>query len=199
MEAVAAVLDPHAEVVLHDLALDEIVAIYNAFSGRRVGDPSLLSELPPPGESRSGLLGPYEKVSTQGRRLLSVSAPVCDEEGKQRGLLCVNIDKSPVDELLRVVSGLVGPSVQPRPAALFERDWREQITLLVDAWCRERHRRRDQLSRAERLELVASLDEADLFATRHAAQHAAHAMGVSRATVYSLLQESRRVREANRD
>lgn len=193
MEAVVAVLAPHAEVVLHDLERDEIVLIRGAFSGRRPGDPSLLSELPPQGDHEQGaVIGPYEKVTAQGRRLLSVSVPVRDERGERRGLLCVNIDKSPVDELVRAVSALAGPVVQARPAALFERDWREQIALLVDGWCNDRGRLRDQLTRAERLELVGRLDAADLFATRHAGQHAALAMAVSRATVYSLLKESRR-------
>lgn len=193
MDALAAVLAPYAEVVLHDLDCDEIVAIRNGFSRRRVGDPSLLSELPSQ-EAQDGrdlVLGPYEKVTAEGHRLLSVSAVVVDEQGKRRGLLCLNLDQAPVDELRRAVEALGGPHMQSRPAALFERDWREQIALLVDDWCRQQSRPRDQLRRAERLELIRQLDAADLFATRHAAQHAAEALGVSRATVYSLLKNAR--------
>jgi len=40
--AIAALLHPHAEVVVHELATDTIVAIWNPFSGRTVGDPSLM-------------------------------------------------------------------------------------------------------------------------------------------------------------
>lgn len=193
MEAMAA-LNPHVEVVLHDLERDVIVFICNGFSGRTVGEASLLSELPAPLTPAQALLGPYEKVGTDGRRLLSASAVILDEQGDRRGLLCINVDQSPVDDLLRAATVLAGPAPHPRPPALFERDWREQIALLVDAWCRERHRRRDQLTRADRLELIGVLDGADLFATRHASQHAAQALDVSRATVYALLQQSRAAR-----
>ncbi|WP_193366537.1 PAS domain-containing protein, partial [Inquilinus limosus] len=41
-EAVAALLGPEAEVVLHELATDTILRIVNPLSRRRPGDPSLL-------------------------------------------------------------------------------------------------------------------------------------------------------------
>jgi hypothetical protein len=71
-QAVADLLHPHVEVVLHDLERDTIVRLWNGFSNRRPGDPSLLSELP--GDpSRGSVLGPYEKVTADGRRLTSPS------------------------------------------------------------------------------------------------------------------------------
>ena len=44
-EAIARLLSPHAEVVLHDPATDSVLAIWNPLSKRTVGDPSLLGEL----------------------------------------------------------------------------------------------------------------------------------------------------------
>lgn len=38
-EALARLLSPHAEVVLHDPAADEVAAIWNPLSGREPGDP----------------------------------------------------------------------------------------------------------------------------------------------------------------
>lgn len=193
--AIARLLSPNAEVVLHDIATDTIVGMWNGFSNRRPGDPSLLSDLLPDIEDGQMFVGPYEKVTTDGRRLTSISAAVCDADGKARGLLCVNIDQSPLDGVLAVLTKLAKPPVSPRPPALFERDWREQIAVTVESWCQERHLARSSLSRAQRLELTAELDRADLFATRHAAAHAAQALGVSRATVYSLLREARAGRD----
>ena len=46
--AVAALLHPHAEVVAHDVERDVIVGMWNGFSGRAVGDPSLIDDLPEP-------------------------------------------------------------------------------------------------------------------------------------------------------
>jgi predicted transcriptional regulator YheO len=38
-EALAALLAPHGEIALHDLAADRIVALWTPISGRSVGDP----------------------------------------------------------------------------------------------------------------------------------------------------------------
>jgi predicted transcriptional regulator YheO len=184
VEAVVALLHPHAEVVLHDVEPDRIAAIWNSWSGRVPGDRSLITaeDLPTDGK----VLGPYEKVGTDGHRITSVSVLV--ENGA--GLLCVNLDRFPLDEAIDALSRFAA-AVEPRPQALFERDWREQIALTVDAWCRDQRLARDRLSRTQRLELVRHLDALGLFATRRAAEHLALTLGISRATVYALIKEAR--------
>jgi len=189
-EGIARLLAPHGEVVLHDIASDTIVGIWNAISGRKVGDPALLAELPE-APADASVVGPYEKVTADGRRLTSVSSFVSGPRGRPVGVLCVNWDRSPIDTVVAALTSFASPALTDRPRALFDRDWREQIALTVDAWCRERQVDRARLSRSQRREIVTELDAADLFATRHAAQHAALALGVSRATVYSLLQDVR--------
>ncbi|HET7012648.1 MAG TPA: PAS domain-containing protein [Streptosporangiaceae bacterium] len=187
--AIAALLTPYGEVVVHELATDRIVAIWNGFSGRKVGDPALLEDLPdslPPG----GVYGPHEKVLVDGRRISSVSAIVVDAAGVACGLLCVNLDRSPLDSLTELLSAFAAP-VQPRPPELFNRAWNEQIALAVDQECREAGLRRDALTRADRKAIVASLNARGLFETRNAAEHAARALRTSRATVYTLLKEVR--------
>jgi predicted transcriptional regulator YheO len=187
--AIATLLTPYGEVVVHELATDRILAIWNGFSGRKVGDPALLDDLPgalPPG----GVYGPYEKVLVDGRRISSVSAIVADADGVACGLLCVNLDRSPLDSLTELLSAFAAP-VQPRPPELFNRAWNEQIALAVDHECRERGLRRDALTRADRKAIVAGVDAQGLFETRHAAEHAARALRTSRATVYTLLKEVR--------
>ena len=82
-------------------------------------------------------------------------------------------------------------AVEPRPPALFERDWREEINLLVDGWCRAGQLARRGMSAAQRRELVAHLDGKGVFGVRHSATHVATALGVSRATVYGLLKACR--------
>ncbi len=188
--AIAALLHPHGEVVLHDLATDTVVAIWNPLSGRAPGDPSLLDELPASWDERP-VQGPYGRVLADGREIGSVSAVVPDAAGVARGLLCVNLDRSPLLDLAQALARVAAP-VQERPPELFDRDWRERIALEVDGRLRERGLDRARLRRADRLALVADLDALGLFATRNAAEHAARALGVSRATVYALLKEARR-------
>jgi D-arginine utilization repressor len=194
--AIARLLHPYAEVVLHDLATDTVVGLWNPSPGRRVGEPSLLEELPEAWRDRP-VQGPYRKVLANGRELSSISAVVNDAEGRPRGLLCINLDRTPLVDLAGLFARLAAPT-ESRPPELFERDWREQIALTVDERCREQGLDRRTLTRADRRALVEHLEEGGLFATRKAADHAASALGVSRATVYALLQEVRRDREAAR-
>jgi len=189
-EVVAALLAPHAEVVVHDLATDRILAIWNAFSGRRPGDSSLLAELPESWET-APVQGPYAKTGRDGGQLSAVSAVLRDEDGTPRGLLCVNLDRSPLLDLRAALDELFAPRVA-QPPELFERDWREAINDHVEAFVREyAHGDRRRLTREQRLELVRGLDAAGLFAVRRAADHVASATRLSRATVYALLKQAR--------
>jgi D-arginine utilization repressor len=188
-EAIVALFAPLAEVAVHDIRRDRVVGIWNPVSGRKVGDRSLIAELPSyPDDAR--VIGPYAKVLADGRAITSVSVVLRNAKGAQRGLLCINFDRSPLDGTIDLFVRFAAP-VEDRPAELFEKDWREQILLVVDEECRSRQLRRERLTRDQRLDLVRVLDERGLFATRNAAAHAGRALGVSRTTVYALLKEAR--------
>jgi D-arginine utilization repressor len=188
-EAIVALFHPFAEVAVHDVRRDRICAIWNLISERNVGDRSLLDELPPYAED-ARVIGPYPKVLADGRAITSVSVVLHNAKGAKRGLLCIDFDRSPLDGIIELLSRFAAP-VQERPPELFDRDWREQIVRLVDGECRARRLSRDRLTRGQRLDLVRLMDKRGLFSTRHAAAHAARALGVSRTTIYALLKEAR--------
>jgi len=188
-EAIVALFAPYAEVAVHDIRRDRIVGIWNALSKRRVGDRSRSDELPPQSEDVR-VIGPYPRVLADGRSITSVGVVLRNATNAPRGLLWISLDRSPFDAMIDVLVRFAAP-VEDRPAELPDRDWREQILLVVDEECRSRHLRRERLSRDQRLELVRVLDDRGLFATRNAAAHAAGALGVSRTTVYALLKEAR--------
>jgi predicted transcriptional regulator YheO len=182
-------LAPHGEVALHDLASDRIVALWNPISGRQVGDPSLIAELGDLGAD--GPIGPYPTTLPDGRRVTAVSAVVPDAEGRPSGLLCVNVDRTPLDALAAIATTWLVPRVDP-PDPLLRRDWRELIGRRVGDFCAGRGVRAAHLDAASRLELVRLLDGEGLFAVRRAADLVAGALGVSRATVYADLKTCRR-------
>jgi D-arginine utilization repressor len=188
--AIAALLHPHAEVVLNDIATDRIVGIWNPLSGRKVGDPAYVADLPAD-EGAGPLVGPYRKALVDGRELTCVTAVVPGPDGTPHGLFCLNLDRSPLEGAAELLRSFAAPVAGP-PADLFARDWREQIAQTVDEECRNLGLRRDRLTREDRLALVGLLDARRLFGTRGAAEHAARALEVSRATVYTLLKEARR-------
>ena len=188
-EAIVALFHPFVEVAVHDIRRDRLVGIWNPMSARKLGEASLLDGFPVAGDQR-GFVGPYGKVLPDGRHVTSVSVVLRNGKGALRGLLCINVDRSPFDAMIDRLVRFAAP-VDDRPAELFDKDWREQIALVVDEECRSRHLRRDRLTRLQRLELVRVLDDRGLFATRNAAAHAGRALGVSRTTVYALLKEAR--------
>ncbi|MFF7183088.1 PAS domain-containing protein [Streptomyces sp. NPDC008121] len=189
-QAVALLLGPYAEVVLHDPDTDRILAIWNPMGSRGPGDPSLLGELDALDPSARDVFGPYEKLLADGRRLSSVSAVLREPDGKAAAVLCVNLDRTPLEQAAAVLSAFGAPTA-PRPEPLFEQDWNERVQHIVGAYVRECGRPVERLTRADRLAVLARLDEAKVFAVRRAAPVVAAALRVSRSTLYGLLAELR--------
>ncbi|MFI1869759.1 transcriptional regulator [Streptomyces jumonjinensis] len=189
-QAVALLLGPYAEVVLHDPDADRILAVWNPMTSRGPGDPSLLGELDALDPSARDVFGPYEKLLADGRRLSSVSAVLRDPGGKASAVLCVNLDRTPLEQAAAVLSAFGAPSAA-RPEPLFEQDWSERIQHTVGAYVRESGRPVERLTRQDRLAVLGRLDEAGVFAVRRAAPVVAGALRISRSTLYSLLAELR--------
>jgi len=190
-EAIARLLSPHAEVVLHDPATDSVFATWNPLSKQNVGDPSLLGELDQLTPVGTDVYGPYSKSLPDGRRLSSVSTVIRDEDGHPDAVLCVNVDRSAFDAAARILAAFAAPIIA-QPAALFARDWPEQLNDMVAAFVRDRSTTLAGLSKLDRLDLVAQLDAAGVFDHRLSVPEAARAMGISRSAVYQLLALTRR-------
>ncbi|MCU7826324.1 transcriptional regulator [Kitasatospora sp. DSM 101779] len=185
-QAVALLLGPYAEVVLHDAERDRVLAIWNPHAGRAPGDPSLLGELDRLEPAAQDVFGPYEKLLADGRRLSSVSAVLRGEDGRPSAVLCVNLDRTPLDQAAAVLSRFAAPTVE-RPEPLFEQDWTERVQEIVGTHVRERGRPVERFGRVERMEVLADLDRAGVFAVRRAVPVVATALKASRSTVYALL------------
>lgn len=187
-QAVALLLGPYAEVVLHDARRDRVLAIWNPMTARKPGDPSLLGELDRLDPSSDGVYGPYEKLLPDGRRLSSVSAVLREPDGSASAVLCVNLDRTPLEQAAALAAGFAAPTA-PRPEPLFERDWTECVHQIVGAFVQARGRPVERLGRDDRLAVLAELDAAGVFTVRRAVPFVAGALKASRSTVYALLAE----------
>ena len=190
-EAVARLLSPHAEVVLHDPGTDRVLAIWNAFSGRVAGDPSLLSELDGLRVTGRDVYGPYPKSLPDGRQLSSVSAVVRDLSGQAVVVLCINVDRTAFQDAARLLADFAAPT-EGQPRALFERDWSETLNDIVGAYVRDVGTPVDRLSRTDRRALLARMDAVGIFSRRHSVPVVARALRVSRSAIYQLLAEVRK-------
>ena len=184
-EAIARLLHPHAEVVIHDMQSNQIAAIFNNSSGRRIGSPSGIDDF-------EGLIsgaatnGPFRKTTLQGRDIKYVSSVLHDANGRAVGLMCINLDVTVLRGWLDLGQRFL-ESVHGSESfdALFDDDWQERIDVFVRQHVESRHLHPGRLSRAQRLELVAALKEAGAFQAKSSANYVANVLGVSRSTVYN--------------
>ncbi len=184
-ESLARLLHPHAEVVLHDLDSGTIVALFNGFSRRQVGDNSLIDDVIQLGDGPN-VHGPHEKRLFDGRRIKYVSSVLRNDTGKAIGLLCINLDVSLLEQFEAVIGAFLGDTRDSSPLdELFEDDWQDRINTFVRTHLEERHRSLTGLDRTERMELVRALQAAGAFRATGSADYVARVLGVSRATVYN--------------
>jgi predicted transcriptional regulator YheO len=186
-DAIALLFQPYAEVVLHDLSTETVVHLSNPFSKRELGEPSLLHEID--FKPSDVIIGPYEKVNWDGRRIKSVSA-VLRAGSKSVGILCINVDVSHFHAVMQTLTALVAvPQSAEKPASLFKEDWHERINEYIQSWTRERGLSIAELTRLQKQQLVADLAGDGAFGGRNAAAYISRILGLGRATVYNYLRK----------
>lgn len=187
-DAIALILQPYAEVVLHDLDSESVVYIANNFSKRDLGEPSLLHEIDFNPADRT--IGPYEKVNFDGKRLKSISAVLRATDDRPIAVLCINIDVSHIQAAIQVLGTLSTVSIdQGKPAALFKEDWHERVNEYVHGWTSKRGLLIDDLTRAQKQELIHELAKDGAFSGKHAAAYISKILRMGRATVYNYLRD----------
>lgn len=187
-EAIEALLHPFAEVVLHDLHTNRVVSIFNCFSQRQVGDDSLLEEIA--FDESQDVIGPYEKLNWDGRRLKSISILIRDSSQQAVGLLCINLDVSKFDQFQHLFERFMSTKpLLPNPQEVFRDDWQERINIFVHEHLRRQHKSLENLSRLDKQELVELLYQEGAFNQKNAATYIGKVLGISRATVYKYLSE----------
>lgn len=186
-EAIERLFYPFAEIVIHDIKTNKIVAIFNPFSKRKVNDPSLLSE-------ESDILnlqdctGPYEKTNIDGRKIKSISSLIKNEKNEAIGLFCINLDISKLEACKNMIDSFFNMhSLVPQPSPLFKDDWQEKINQTTHAYLKTHHLNLESLTKDEKKSIVKYLNEMGGFTGKNAARYIAQLLKISRATVYNYL------------
>jgi len=192
-DAIAVLLSPHAEVVIHDLERDEVFYIANPFTGIRAGDPSHLELTNDDLSNEETVIGPYEKTGEQGQSLRSVTAVLSTGNCASSGLMCINLDYSHQEAALEILEKLLRPTTaQSHPEVLFRNDWRYQVKQEIQLFQEEYRLADKELKCPEnRREILARLDQKRLFYAKKSMEQIADLLGVSGATVYNDLAKIR--------
>ncbi|MFK0164135.1 transcriptional regulator [Rhizobium sp. NPDC090279] len=190
-EAVATLLKPHAEVVIHDLRTQTIAHIANNLSRREIGGSSL-AELKDIGALGTDVIGPYRKTNFDGRQLKSITAVLRNQAGEPFGLLCINFDIAPIEaarDALSLLAAFQGAGAQP--SALFRTDWQETVNAAIADFLSERGLAASALAKEDHAALIEVLEQEGYFAIRNLVPYLAKLLGISRATVYKHLRDAR--------
>ncbi|SDG30701.1 PAS domain-containing protein [Dyella sp. 333MFSha] len=190
-DAIATVLRPHAEVVIHDLGTGTIRHIANRLSPRHPGDGSL-TELDDIESLDEAVIGPYSKTNWDGRRLKSITAVLRDGRRRAVGLLCINVDVSMFESMQAMAKDFLRfGETEAKPSALFRNDWREEVNDLVGQFLTDHGTTLAVMAIEQREALVRLLESRGLFDVRNAASYVAPLLGLSRATLYKTLKAVR--------
>ncbi|MGE7991387.1 helix-turn-helix transcriptional regulator [Pseudomonas sp. NPDC089554] len=190
-DALATLLFPHVEVIIHELSSQTVVHIANNFSKRKLGDDSALDDLPQDIASLSNL-GPYEKLNWNGQKLRSISSVLRNARGEAEFMMCVNMNFSVLEQARDALDALFQVSrLMPQPDALFKDDWQERINTFLHSWLGERQLSLSTLNIKHKRELVEALYAEGAFEGRSGADYVANVLNMGRATVYKYLKALR--------
>ncbi len=189
-EAFSKLLHPFAEVVIHDLEKDRIEAIYNPLSQRQVGDRSYLDLLEFTVNSADNVIGPYEKMNYDGRKLKSISVILRNESGTPEGFLCVNTDISIFEryqESMLLFLNNNDRTISQKNHLLFKDDLYEQINIFVQDYCQKHYLSLENLTRKDKRSVILKLKKNGAFNGKNATDYISRILNISRATVYNYL------------
>ncbi|WP_410585109.1 aminotransferase class V-fold PLP-dependent enzyme [Amycolatopsis sp. lyj-108] len=181
VHALAAMLGPGNEVLLHDLSRlpDSIVAIAGDLTGRTVGGPmtDLLLGLVRRGTTQD--LTNYETHGPDGRAIRSSTLFLRDADGVAIGCLCVN----------RLSDG--SPKANGHEPETFPPDVDSLQRFLVGRAVAKAGIPVDLMKKRHKAAVVRELDEAGFFLIKDSVDHLAGELDVTRYTIYNYLNEIR--------
>jgi len=203
MRAMAAAAGPGCEVVLHDLSDPDpdlghtIVAIENGHvTGRDVGGPSssLGANVIHNQSAEHNAFG-YQGLTSDGRQLRCSSVYFRNTAGRIVAALCVNYDTSTLEQARTLLDGLLtqDPTESAgQPSEFFGRDLVTVMDGMVAEALREVGKPVDQMSRDDRITVLAKLDTQGALQMRKGVESVAARLGISRVTAYAYLDEARK-------
>lgn len=185
-DSIALLFSGFVEVIIHDLGSQSVVYIANNFSKRVLGDPAALDDIE--FDPNENVIGPYEKLNWDGRKIRSVSNVLRDDAGMAIGVLCINFNVSGLETARDTLTTLLsGVATTPKPEKLFHDDWQERINIFIHRWLAENQLTLSILTRGQKRELVEALYVNGAFKGKNTPDYVANILNLSRATVFKYL------------
>lgn len=185
---------PHCEVVIHDFRDLErsIIHIEGNISGRKVGGGAtdLLLTHARGGNTVQDFHN-YQTVLGNGRQTKSCTMFLRDEDGAAYGALCINVDVSAFAGIHRVLGEFLALEAGTEVSETLSDDIQGTIHSILREAVVEIGAELPIMSKEDKIELIARLDEKGAFQVKRAVPLIAEELGLSRSTIYNYLTEAR--------
>jgi len=185
---------PCCEVVLHDLTKPShaIIEIEGALSGRSIGDATTemgLARIADP--SFPDVVQNYANVLPDGRVVKSTSIGIKNSQGKYIAAICLNLDISLFSSAFKVLEQFTATNETPCPIRETLRTrCNDDLSKTIKTFSAKYNMQPRTLNCEQRRELMKVLYEAGHLQLRGAMATIAKELGISRASVYNLMNMS---------
>jgi len=192
-EALCRTVGPQCEVVIHDLDDMErsIVWIMGSVTGRRVGGCMTSRGLSLVRSDKTADRFNYTTRTRDGKMVRSSLVFVKDEQGTPIISVEINLDTSPFVAFRHVLESLTDPDEAYDFHDAFIDDAPEMLETMLQKAVAFVCKPVSQMSKADRLRVVRTLDEAGALELRKAIPAIASYLGVTRYTIHNYLNEIR--------
>lgn len=188
-ESIAKQFHPFVEVVIYNLELKEIVAIFNSISKKKIGD-VLPSELNINSqETSSNNTDPYFKTNWDGAQLKCTSNIIKGPNDNNIGLICINYDTTFFSEINKTLTTFLNDSTPNNSRKILTEGWKTDIKEYINDYLQKNGLNLNTLSKKKKKELIIKLNEKGIYNYKSSLPYVADIVGVSRATMYNYLKE----------
>jgi predicted transcriptional regulator YheO len=182
-DAIALLMRPLVEIVMHDLKSGTISYIKGDLSKRKINDLSLIDSMATNSEVDKA---PYQKINFDGRLVKSISVPIED-----KWLICINCDISIFSQMASLSHKFLELNTKASPESLFKNDWQEKLHATIHTFLRDKTWNFDCLSGPQKKATVKHLADVGAFNEKNSHSYVASILAVGRATIFKYLKEWR--------
>ncbi|MFS0654968.1 transcriptional regulator [Bacillus sp. 179-C3.3 HS] len=203
-KTIAHMFGPSCEVVIHDLTQPQssvIFTINDHVTGRKVGQSfdHLVKQVLLSDEFSDDYLAGYEVSTTDGRTIKASTTLLRDEEQQVIGALCINYDTSAVYQVKELLDQLIpGTSQEVSNQPTTEsRDSMQSVDEIANRLIDQiiSHHKGSLKKRQDKIDLIRFMDEKGIFLMKGSVDQVAERLGISKVTVYSYLDELKKMQE----
>lgn len=183
------------EVAIHDFSdlKRSLIHIAGNVTCREIGSPItdlVLNELRKDGKDIKDIPS-YRTQSAEGNIMKSTTVFLRNEQNKIIGALCTNYDISLLMEMNGEIEEFINFDEEKQPSETFFTSVYDVIHEMVDQVLDQFKKAPSQMTMEEKIESVKQLDSKGAFLIKGSTEYIAHALGVSKFTIYNYLNKIR--------